>query len=143
MTKKSIMLHPMLITSGVLQRVSFETDPYSIAAGVLRNIQKYCVILLTHVGTDRLHPKFGTDLASLPLMNIHSYAEIRLFISDQIKSASEQFFTMQGTDKTLAADDLLVSVELVSINITDTNKISITLKFNPKTSEAITLSLRV
>ena len=136
-------MHPMLVTSGLLQRVTFETDPYSTAEGVLRNVQKYCVILLTHVGTDKLHPKFGTDLASLPLMNIHSYAEIRLFINDQIKSASEQFFSIQNMDKTLSSIDVLTSVELVSINITDTNKISITLKFIPKMAEAITLSIRV
>ena len=143
MTKKSIMMHPLLLTTGILQRVSFETDPYTIAAGVLRNIQKYCVILLTNAGTDKLHPRFGTELACLPLMNIHSYAEIRLFISDQIKAASEQFFTIQNTDRGLSAEDILISVELVSINITDTNKISIVLKFNPKTAEAITLSLRI
>ena len=143
MTKKSIIMNPMILSSGLIERVIFETDPYGIAMGVIRNIQKYCVILLTNKGTDRLHPLFGTRLSELPMMNISSNSDIRLFINDQVRSATSQFFSLQKEDNTLVPDDVLVSVELVSINISSTNKISIVLKFTPQTDDAVTLSIKV
>ena len=143
MTKKSIIMNPMILSSGLIERVIFETDSYGIAMGVIRNIQKYCVILLTNKGTDRLHPLFGTRLSELPMMNISSNSDIRLFINDQVRSATSQFFSLQKEDNTLVPDDVLVSVELVSINISSTNKISIVLKFTPQTDDAVTLSIKV
>lgn len=143
MTKKSIIMQPLLASNGSRTTVVFETDPYTVAQGVIRNIQKYCVLLLTNKGTDTLHPYFGTQFATIPLRNISTLTEMRLFISDQIKDATNQFFAMQNADTTLVEDDILIGVSVVSIDISNISKISVTLKFVPKTSNAITLSLSV
>lgn len=141
--KQSLRMEPKINAIGLRTKVTFETDPYSIATGALRNMQKYCAILLTTKGTDKLRPNFGTNLVDLQGMNIQTTSETRLFITDQINSANSQFFAIQNADRTLLEDDIMLNVTLIDISISSTNKIIISLLFTPKTTKAITMSLNV
>lgn len=143
MTKQSILMVPLFKTQGTATKISFVVDPYTIAEGAVRNIQKYCVILLTLPGSDTLRPTMGTYFANIPRMNIRTKDAMRLFIHDQVEAATRQFFSIQSDMSGLVDDDKLSGVEIADISFSTDNKITVILKFNTLTSEAVLLSLKV
>ena len=137
-------MEPLMSYKRGKTRVTFETNPFLKAVGPIRSIQKYAVIALTTKGSDSLLPWFGTQLSQLPLMNMYNKTELTLFIKDEVASATKQFFTLQQNDAdTLAQADVIDSIELISINISDAGNVSIEIMFYPLVGESIKYSLEV
>lgn len=141
--KKSVLMQPKLSYRRGTVRVTYETNPYGIAAGPLRSMQKYAVIALTTKGTDGIRPWFGTKLAELPLMNMYNTKEVELFIRDQVKDATRQFFLLQSQDHNLGEEDIINSIELKNIEISERGNILIEIMFYPLQGSSIELSLEV
>lgn len=140
--KSGVLIEPRFKENRALCQVTFETNPYDIAQGLVRNIQKFMVIMLTTKGTDVIRPWFGTYFSSLPRTNIGSPADIKLFVKDQVADAQAQFIKLQGTDaKTLDAVDTVTNITISDIVITSTNKVAVYLLFTGGSQEAITVSL--
>ncbi|MDD2230753.1 MAG: hypothetical protein PHY48_15310 [Candidatus Cloacimonetes bacterium] len=140
--KKGILMQPRLSTRKGAMRVTYDTNPYVYAKGPIRCMQRYAVIALTTKGSDALKPSFGTRLVELPLMNMYNEVEMQLFIKDQVKDASKQFFLLQDSELNSAVD-VVTSIELESVYISEQNTIVIKIRFYPLTSDAVTLSLEV
>lgn len=141
--KKSVLMQPLLSYKRGTVRVIYETNPYGVAEGPLRSMQKYSVIALTTQGSDKLRPWFGTKLSEVPLMNVYNTKELELFIRDQVKEATRQFFLLQNGDTTLSSEDVIDSIELKGVSIKNTNNILIEIRFYPLKGDSITLSLEV
>jgi hypothetical protein len=125
-------------------RVYYNTDPYQLAYGAIRAFQRFVAIALTSVGTDSLRPWLGTALPQLPKYNIHVLEEMKLFVRDELQKAIQQFFMLQSQEiETYADEDIINSIDIVSIDINELNRISATIRFTPKNSQAILLSLEV
>jgi hypothetical protein len=141
--KTGVLMQPLLNYRLGTVRITYQTDPYLKAVGPIRSMQKYTVIALTTKGTDTLRPWFGTHLAQLPLMNMYNTAEVELFIRDEVKEATKQFFIIQNDDTNLKSEDIIDSIELKSISINNRNNIAIEIMFYPLKGDSISLSLEV
>lgn len=141
--KKSVLMQPLLTYKRGATRVIYETNPYKIAAGPLRSMQKYAVIALTAKGSDSLRTWFGTNLSDLPLMNMYDTKAIELFIRDEVREATRQFFLLQNQESNLAKEDIIESIELHSISINGVNNVQIEIMFYPLVGSSVTLSLEV
>ena len=127
-------------------RVSYTLDPYDKVAGPLRAMQKFTVILMTGVGTDPICPWFGTKLSKLARMNVVDTTETKVFVRDQVSEAIRQFFKLQSLESsqnTQTADDIITSIELISLDINAANQISITVRFTPAKAASIVYSMKV
>ena len=140
---KSVLMQPRLNAKVGAVRINYQINPYDFAAGPLRAMQKYAVIALTTKGTDTIRTWFGTNLASLPLMNMYNIKEVELFIRDQIKEATKQFFLLQKEESSTDRRDIIDSIELKGITIDSKNNIIIEVMFYPLDREAVILSLQV
>lgn len=145
--KIGILIQPKLNKKhGTLGPVSvtYTTDPYNLAQGVIRSFQRFAAIALTTAGTDSIRPWLGTALPQLPKYNIHSAEEMRLFVRDEVRKAISQFFILQAQEISTYADiDIITAIDIVSVDIVNVNRISIKLQFTPKTLRAIVMSLEV
>ena len=140
--KSGVLIEPRFKENSALCQVSFETNPYDIAQGLIRNIQKFVIIMLTTKGTDLVRPWFGTYFSSLPRSNIGSVADIQLFVKDQVSDAQTQFFKLQSNDSsTLDLTDTVTNITLTDIVITDKNKIAVYLYFTGGNQESLSVSL--
>jgi len=127
-------------------RVTYTLDPYDKVAGPLRAMQKFTVILMTGVGTDPIRPWFGTKLSKLVRMNVVDTTETKVFVRDQVSEAIRQFFKLQSLESsqnTQTADDIITSIELISLDINAANQISITVRFTPAKAASIVYSMKV
>lgn len=141
--KKGVLMQPKLSYRRGAVRVTYETNPYGIAEGPIRSMQKYAVIALTTKGSDSIRPWFGTRLSELPLMNMYNTTEVELFIKDEVKEATRQYFLLQNAEPNLTPDDIIDSIELQGISINNRNNIVIVIRFYPLTGTAIALSLEM
>lgn len=127
-------------------RVKYTLDPYDKVAGPLRAMQKFTVILMTGVGTDPIRPWFGTKLSKLVRMNVVDTTETKVFVRDQVSEAIRQFFKLQSLESsqnTQTADDIITSIELISLDINAANQIFITVRFTPAKAASIVYSMKV
>lgn len=141
-----LIVNPRLESNVGKTEVLYSLDPYDKAEGPVRAMQKFTVILMTTVGTDPLRPWFGTYLSRLCKMNIVDRTETQLFVRDQVSDAIRQFFSLQsaeGGQNKQGADDVISSIELVSLNINDANQISLEIKFVSAKYSSIIYSMKI
>jgi len=75
-------------------------------------------------------------------MNVGGKQEAMLFARDQITDAITQFLTLQGQESAnMSDDDYIDAIDIVSITIDTSNKVSIQLMFYARTKNAILVSL--
>jgi hypothetical protein len=74
---------------------------------------------------------------------MYNTAEVELFIRDEVKEATKQFFIIQNEDTNLKSEDIIDSIELKSISINNRNNIAIEIMFYPLKGDSISLSLEV
>lgn len=142
--KKGVLMQPLLQYNKGRVSVAYETDPYGVAQGPIRAMQRYIVIVMSTLGTDALRPWFGTNLNALPSMNISSVAEIQLYVKDEIKSATAQFFRLQEEEASSTYPiDVIQSIELLNVEVSDTNNVRLDVMFYPLQSDSIKLSIEV
>ena len=101
---------------------------------------------MTGVGTDPIRPWFGTKLSKLVRMNVVDTTETKVFVRDQVSEAIRQFFKLQSLESsqnTQTADDIITSIELISLDINAANQISITVRFTPAKAASIVYSMKV
>ena len=126
--------------------VTFTLDHYDQVAGPLRSMQKFTVILMTGVGTDPFRPWDGTKLSKLVRMNVVDTTDTKVFVRDQVSEAIRQFFKLQSLESsqnTQTADDIITSIELISLDINAANQISMTVRFTPAKAASIVYSMKV
>lgn len=143
---KGLIITPQLERNVGKQLITCTLDPYVTAAGPIRSMQKFMVILLTTVGTDAMRPWFGTYMPQMLHMNIVDRTETRLFVKDQVSEAIRQFFKLQSNEATQnnqESGDLITSIELVDLSISNSNQISLNIKFTPAKQSSIIYSLKL
>lgn len=141
-----LIMHPRLESNVGPQRVGYTLDPYDKVEGPLRAMQKFTVILMTSIGTDPLRPWFGTRISKLVRMNIIDLTETQVFIRDQVSDAIRQFFKLQNAENsqnTQTADDIITSIELISIDINNANQISLTIRFTSAKYSSVIYSMKL
>ena len=141
-----LIMTPRLESNVGPVRVRYTLDPYDKVAGPLRAMQKFTVILMTGGGTDPIRPWFGTKLSKLVRMNVVDTTETKVFVRDQVSEAIRQFFKLQSLESsqnTQTADDIITSIELISLDINAANQISITVRFTPAKAASIVYSMKV
>lgn len=141
-----LIMTPRLESNAGPVRVNYTLDPYDKVEGPLRAMQKFTVILMTGVGTDPIRPWFGTKLSKLVRMNVVDTTETKVFVRDQVSEAIRQFFKLQSLESaqnTQTADDIITSIELMSLEINAANQISITVRFTPAKAASIVYSMKV
>lgn len=141
-----LIMTPRLESNVGPVRVRYTLDPYDKVAGPLRAMQKFTVILMTGVGTDPIRPWFGTKLSKLVRMNVVDTTETKVFVRDQVSEAIRQFFKLQSLESsqnTQTADDIITSIELISLDINASNQISITVRFTPAKAASIVYLMKV
>lgn len=142
--KRSVLIQPKLSIRRNVQRVLYQTNTKGIAEGVLRSMQRYAAIALTTKGTDKIRPWLGTALPQVALMNIHDPEEMKLFVRDELRTAGNQLFLLQDEDvDTLMDSDIIEGLEVVSVEIDEDRRVVGTVRFYPKDSEAIEMSVTV
>ena len=140
--KSGVLIEPRFRKSGGIIRVTYETNPYDKATGLLRIVQKFSVVLLTTKGSDKVRPWFGTYFSRLPQMNIGVKADLDIFVRDQVADAKSQFDILQGEDKsTLAPDDYLRDVKILGIEVVNTNNVVVSLRFISATEQSLEQAL--
>lgn len=143
---KGLLINPQLEKNVGKQLVTCTLNPYATAEGPIRAMQKFLVILLTTVGSDSMRPWFGTYMPQILHMNIVNRTETQLFIQEQVSEAIRQFFKLQSSEATQnnqEAIDLISSIELTDLTITNSNQISLNIKFTPVKQESIIYSLKL
>ena len=140
--KTGVLIEPRFRKSGGIIRVTYETNPYDKATGLLRIVQKFSVILLTTKGSDKVRPWFGTYFPVLPQMNIGVKADLDIFVKDQVADAKSQFDILQSEDKsTLSPDDYLQDVKILGIEVVNTNNVVVSLRFISATDKSLEQAL--
>ena len=140
--KTGVLIEPRFRKSGGIIRVTYETNPYDKATGLLRIVQKFSVILLTTKGSDKVRPWFGTYFPRLPQMNIGVKADLDIFVKDQVADAKSQFDVLQGEDKsTLSPDDYLQDVKILGVEVVNTNNVVVSLRFISATEQSLEQAL--
>ena len=140
--KSGVLMEPRFKKEGGITRVIYETNPYDKATGLLRIVQKFSVVLLTTKGSDTVRPWFGTLFSLLPQMNIGKKSDLDVFVRDQVNDARAQFDILQNEDRsTLSADDYLNNVEILGIEVVNTNNVVVSLRFTSATEQALEYSL--
>lgn len=142
-----LLINPLLRENSI-QQVKYTLDPYTVASGPIRGIQKFTVILMTTQGTDKIRPWFGTRMPEVTLMNAVNKDGIKLFVKEQLESAIQQFFDIQKEESNYHSDsqdvyDIILTIEVVSIDITEDYRIDAKVKFTPATRDSILLSLEI
>lgn len=143
---KGLLINPQLEKNVGKQLVTCTLNPYTTAAGPIRAMQKFLVILLTTVGSDSMRPWFGTYMPQMLHMNIVNHTETQLFIREQVSEAIRQFFKLQSgeaTQNNQEAIDLISSIELTDLTINNSNQIFLNIKFTPAKQESIIYSLKL
>lgn len=115
--------------------------------GPLRSMQKFVVILMTGIGSDPLHPWFGTKLSRMNRMNMTNTNELTYFIKEQCMSGINQFFNLQAQEAKQNSQtnlDVINTIELTKIEVNkQTRNINITFRIKPLKSEAIEYTLEI
>ena len=143
---KGLLINPQLEKNIGKQLVTCTLNPYTMAEGPIRAMQKFLVILLTTVGSDSMRPWFGTYMPQMLHMNIVNRTETQLFIREQVSEAIRQFFKLQSgeaTQNNQEAIDLISSIELTDLTINNSNQIFLNIKFTPVKQESIIYSLKI
>ena len=136
--QRGIQMDPWFDVSGLPSRVLFQTNYYSEAVGVLPPIQRFATILLSTLGSDPVRPWLGTKFNQLPRMNIVNKTELHSFVSGEVDKAKVQFFTLQDEETdVLTQDDIISTIDLVSVDILEGSRIVVNILFKPLTTEAI------
>ena len=141
-----LLINPQLISNVGPKQLKYTLEPYKEAQGPLRAIQKFAVILMTMQGSDSLRPWFGTKISRLSRMNIVDRVETELFIRDQVTEGIRQFFKLQAEESRQndqTADDLITSIELLSIKIDSGHNITVQIKLTPAKYSAVIYSIPV
>lgn len=129
-----------------IRQVFYTMDPYDKSEGPVRAMQKFTVILLTTKGTDALHPWLGTQMSSLPRMNLTQGTELKLFVKDQVNEAISQFFRLQAQERTQndqTVYDVITDIEFLGVEVKDKNRLAVTVRFTPAARESVIYSLDV
>lgn len=143
---KGLLINPQLEKNVGKQLVTCTLNPYTTAEGPIRAMQKFLVILLTTVGSDSMRPWFGTYMPQMLHMNIVNRTETQLFVREQVSEAIRQFFKLQSNESTQnnqEAIDLISSIELTDLTISNSNQIFLNIKFTPAKQESIIYSLKL
>lgn len=143
---KGLLINPQLEKNVGKQLVTCTLNPYVTAEGPIRAMQKFLVILLTTVGSDSMRPWFGTYMPQMLHMNIVNHTETQLFVREQVSEAIRQFFKLQSNESTQnnqEAIDLISSIELTDLTISNSNQIFLNIKFTPAKQESIIYSLKL
>ena len=75
-------------------------------------------------------------------MNIGKKSDLDVFVRDQVNDARAQFDILQNEDRsTLSADDYLNNVEILGIEVVNTNNVVVSLRFTSATEQALEYSL--
>ena len=141
-----LLINPQLISNVGPKQLKYTMEPYKMAEGPLRAVQKFSVILMTTQGSDTLRPWFGTKLSRLSRMNIVDRVETELFIRDQVTEGIRQFFKLQAEESTQnaqTANDLITSIELMEVAINDANQIYVVIKLTPAKYSSVVYSIPV
>lgn len=141
-----LIINPKLERGAGRVEVKYTLDPYTSAAGPVRAMQKFTVILMTTVGTDSFRPWFGTQLPKICRMNIVDKTETQIFIRDQVTEAIRQFFKLQNDEasqNTQTADDVITSIELIDLTISKANQVSLTIRFVPARYSSVVYSMKL
>ncbi len=143
---KGLLINPQLERNIGKQLITCTLNPYTTAEGPIRAMQKFLVILLTTVGSDSMRPWFGTYMPQMLHMNIVNRTETQLFVREQVSEAIRQFFKLQSNETTQnnqEAIDLISSIELTDLTISNSNQIFLNIKFTPVKQESIIYSLKL
>lgn len=139
---KTVLMQPKLVNKRGAVRITYSTDPYLIATGALRSMQRFAAIALTTRGTDTIRPWFGTILPQFPLMTMGDRVTILAEARAELQDAISQFFIIQDSMVDQLADaDLIDTIDIVDVRIQNYNSLYMEVRFYPRNSAAITLSI--
>jgi hypothetical protein len=140
--KAGVLIQPKLRYGKT--RIVYETNPYKLAEGVSRAMQRYSVIALTVKGSDSLRPWFGTALPDIPKMNVSDKKQLEILVRDQLKDAIDQFFILQQLEiETMQDEDIMDSIAIGEVTVTDSNGVHAQVIFYPRSGEAVDIALEV
>lgn len=86
-------------------------------AGIIKLSQQFLITLLTTPGSDMFEPDKGTSLANLVGGNFYDRGEVEVLVKDSVKSAGKQVLSQQTLVRPASLDEILLSVELSSLDI--------------------------
>lgn len=141
-----LIINPRLNPKGYKDQVLYTLDPYDTVSGPLRAMQKFTAIMMTTKGTDPIRPWFGTHISQLCRMNIVNREETKLLIKDEISDAVDQFFKLQAEESfrnRQTSHDVIVSIDLVAVDINLSNQIAFNIRFTPLKQESIVYSIEL